>query len=110
MSWMSYLSGSGATELVFSYTVGTGDDDADGVWWNANSLRLDGNDSITGAYNGLNAVLDHSELGKLDRSSHRPEPAGDLAGGDLRSHRRHGLGHLRGRTTRSPSRWCSTRR
>ena len=63
---MSYLSGSGTRELVFSYTVGTVDDDADGVWWNANSLRLDSNDSITGAYNGLNALLDHSELGKLD--------------------------------------------
>ena len=63
---MSYLSGSGTRELVFSYTVGTVDDDADGVWWNANSLRLDSNDSITGAYNGLDALLDHSELGKLD--------------------------------------------
>ena len=62
---MSYLSGSGTRELVFSYTVGTADDDADGVWWNANSLRLDSNDSITGAYNGLDALLDHSELGNL---------------------------------------------
>ena len=63
---MSYLSGSGTTELVFSYTVGTGDDDADGIWWDANSLRLDSNDSITGAYNGLNAALDHSGPGKLE--------------------------------------------
>ena len=61
----SYLSGSGTTELVFSYTVRTVDDDADGIWWNANSLRLDSNDSITGAYNGLNAVLDHSALNLL---------------------------------------------
>ena len=63
---MSYLSGSGTTELVFSYTVRTGDDDADGIWWNENSLRLDSNDSITGVYNGLDALLDHSGPGKLE--------------------------------------------
>ena len=61
----SYLSGSGARELVFSYTVRTGDDDADGIWLDANSLRLDSNDSITGVYNGLNAVLDHTALNLL---------------------------------------------
>ena len=65
----SYLSGSGTRELVFSYTVGTGDDDDDGIWSGADSLRLDGDDSITGVYNGLDAVLDHSALGT--RSSHR---------------------------------------
>ena len=65
----SYLSGSGTTELVFSYTVGTDDDDPDGIWSGADSLRLDGDDSITGVYNGLDAVLDHSALGT--RSSHR---------------------------------------
>ena len=65
----SYLSGSGTRELVFSYTVGTGDDDADGIWLGADSLRLDTDDSITGAYNGLDAALDHAALNKLP--SHR---------------------------------------
>ena len=65
----TYVRGSGTTELVFSYTVGAGDDDPDGIWSGADSLRLDGDDSITGVYNGLDAVLDHSTLGT--RSSHR---------------------------------------
>ena len=62
----SYLSGSGTRELVFSYTVGIGDDDDDGIWWNENSLRLDGDDSITGTHNGLDADLDHTGFGKLE--------------------------------------------
>ena len=62
----SYLSGSGTTELVFSYTVLAVDDDPDGISWNENSLRLDGDDSITGNFNGLDANLDHTELGKLE--------------------------------------------
>ena len=65
----TYVRGSGTTELVFSYTVGAADDDSDGIWWGADSLRLDGDDSITGVYNGLDAALDHSALGT--RSSHR---------------------------------------
>ena len=62
----SYLSGSGTTELVFSYTVLAVDDDPDGISWNADSLRLDSDDSITGVVNGLDANLDHTELGKLE--------------------------------------------
>ena len=62
----SYLSGSGTRELVFSYTVGIGDDDDDGIWWNENSLRLDGDDSITGTHNGLDADLNHTGFGKLE--------------------------------------------
>ena len=62
----SYLSGSGTTELVFSYTVLAVDDDADGIWWNADSLRLDSDDSITGTINGLDANLDHTALNKLE--------------------------------------------
>ena len=62
----SYLSGSGTKELVFSYLVGTVDDDPDGIWWNEDSLRLDSDDSITGTYNGLDADLDHTEFGKLE--------------------------------------------
>ena len=65
----TYESGSGTTELVFSYTVGTGDDDSDGIWWGADSLLLDGGDSITGVYNSVAAVLDHSQVGFL--TSHR---------------------------------------
>ena len=65
----TYESGSGTTELVFSYTVGTGDDDPDGIWWGADSLQLDADDSITGDYNGRGAVLDHSQVGFL--TSHR---------------------------------------
>ena len=65
----TYLSGSGSTELVFAYTVGTDDDDPDGIEWGADSLRLDVDDSITGLYNGLAARLTHSESGLL--SGHR---------------------------------------
>ena len=62
----SYLSGSGTKELVFSYTVLTVDDDNDGIWLNADSLRLDSDDSITGTINGLDANLDHTALNLLE--------------------------------------------
>ena len=62
----SYLSGSGTTELVFSYTVLAVDDDADGIYWEDDTIRLDSDDSITGIVNGLDADLDHTELGKLE--------------------------------------------
>ena len=62
----SYLSGSGSDTLVFSYTVLAVDDDPDGIWWSANSLRLDSDDSITGIVNGLNADLEHTALNKLE--------------------------------------------
>ena len=92
---MSYLSGSGTTELVFSYTVRTGDDDADGIWWNANSLRLDSNDSITGVYNGLDALLDHSGPGKLE--GHRIDQNPRAVSQEVTSDPTDGtLGHLRG--------------
>ena len=38
--FMSCESGSDTKELVFSYTVGTSDDDTDGIWWNATTLTL----------------------------------------------------------------------
>ena len=63
----SYLSGSGTRELVFSYTVGAGDDDDDGIYWSSNSLRLDSDDAITSVYNSLEPVLDHTALNRLDR-------------------------------------------
>ena len=62
----SYLSGSGSNELVFSYTVLAVDDDDDGIWLDADSLRLDSDDSITGTVNGLDANLDHTALNKLE--------------------------------------------
>ena len=65
----TYESGSGTTELVFVYTVAAGDDNPDGIWWGGDSLRLDGDDSISGVYNGVTAVLDHSSLST--RGSHR---------------------------------------
>ena len=64
----TYLSGSGSTELVFSYSVGTDDDDPDGIEWGADSLRL-GSGSITGVYNSLVARLTHADSGEL--SGHR---------------------------------------
>ena len=54
-----YKYGSGTKELVFSYFVLPVDDDSDGIWWNADSLRLDSDDSITGNFNGLDADFDH---------------------------------------------------
>ena len=65
----SYLSGSGSNELVFSYTVLAVDDDDDGIWLDADSLRLDSDDSITGTVNGLDANLDHTALNQL--ANHR---------------------------------------
>ena len=62
----SYLSGSGTKELVFSYTVLAVDDDEDGIWWGHDTIKLDIDDSITGVVNGLDALLDHSERGKLE--------------------------------------------
>ena len=67
-----YLSGSGTKELVFSYFILPVDDDFDGIWWNANSIRLDSDDSITGVVNGLAADLDHTALNKLE--GHRIDP------------------------------------
>ena len=55
----SYASGSGTRELVFAYTVTTADDDHDGIWWGADSLRLDSDDTITGVASGLDATLGH---------------------------------------------------
>ncbi len=63
----SYLSGSGTRELVFSYTVGTADDDDDGIYWGSNSLRLDSDDAITSVYNSLEPVLDHTGPNRLNR-------------------------------------------
>ena len=98
----SYLSGSDTTELVFSYTVRTDDADADGIWLDANSLRLDSNDSITGAYNGLNAVLDHSALNLL--AGHRIDQNPRAVSQEVTSDSADGTDSTpTGQATRSPS-------
>ena len=73
--FMSYESGSGTRELVFSYTVVAGDNDDHGIEWDANSLQLvDGVDEIIGTYNGLDAILDHTALNQLTGHRIRQNP------------------------------------
>ena len=86
----SYLSGSGTKELVFSYTVLTVDEDLNGIEWGANSLQLvDGIDEITGVYNGLAAILDHTTLNRLQghRINQTPWPVSQ----DVTSDPTHGM-------------------
>ena len=86
----SYLSGSGTRELVFSYTVLTVDEDLNGIEWGANSLQLvDGIDEITGVYNGLAAILDHTTLNRLQghRINQTPWPVSQ----DVTSDPTHGM-------------------
>ena len=63
-----YASGSDSTDLVFSYTVATGDEDHDGISWGANALGLNGG-SIkfmhTDPAEQVDAVLDHAAQGAL---------------------------------------------
>ena len=67
----AYMSGSDSTDLVFSYTVATGDDDHDGISWGANALGLNsGSIKFTGnffstAADKVDANLDHDELAAL---------------------------------------------
>ena len=64
-----YLGGSGATQLVFGYTVKAGDDDDDGisVGDHSDTLRLDAGDAITGVAAGDDAFWHHAELGTQAR-------------------------------------------
>ena len=55
----AYSDGSGSTQLVFSYTVASGDEDRDGIAVVANSLALDGGAIRAGA---TNATLAHAGL------------------------------------------------
>ena len=61
----AYVSGSGTTMLVFSYTVVAGDMDDNGIWIGnqADTLKLDAADTIEGTMGGLTAVLTHAEEG-----------------------------------------------
>ena len=58
-----YASGSDSTELVFSYTVAAGDNDADGVSWAADALSLNGGTvkfTTTVPANAVDAALTHA--------------------------------------------------
>ena len=58
-------SGSGTTELVFSYTVVAGDMDDNGIWIGDQdrTIKLDTGDAIRGRVGGLDAVLTHPSGG-----------------------------------------------
>ena len=63
--------GNGTTELVFAYTVQSGDDDDNGIFiGNQDStnatLALQDGQTIVGAVSGLRADLDHDEEGRKD--------------------------------------------
>ena len=60
-----YLGGSGATQLVFGYTVKAGDDDDDGISIgdHSDTLRLDPGDAITGVATGEDVFWHHARLG-----------------------------------------------
>ena len=62
---MPYLSGSGTKDLVFSYTVGSGDYTGGygGINLHTNPIRLDSDDQINAVYDGRAASLDYSGAG-----------------------------------------------
>lgn len=62
----NYTSGSGTTALVFSYTIQSGDLDANGISIGANALALNGG-TIGGS--GETAVITHSSV--ADNASHK---------------------------------------
>ena len=80
----SYVSGSGATALVFAYTVQSGDTDDNGIWVSNHNhpdhptFRLDDNDAITA--DGDDVILRNRALGTL--SEHKVD--GSLTGADAR--------------------------
>ena len=59
----AYVRGSGTTELVFEYTVLSGDRDTDGIWIDADALDLDSDDKIRDG-NDNDADLAHAQLGR----------------------------------------------
>ena len=64
-------SGSGTDTLVFTYTVGSDDQDSNGIWIGdqTRTLKLDTDDAIRSVATGANAVLDHPAL--RTRSGHK---------------------------------------
>ena len=76
-------SGNGTTELVFAYTVQSGDTDANGIFiGNQDStnatLALQDGQTVIGAVSGLHALLEHSEVGP--QSDHKVD--GSLTAAD----------------------------
>ena len=65
-------SGNGTTELVFAYTVQSGDDDANGIWIGdpghdtIPTFDLQDSQTIVGVDSGLRADLDHDVVGPQD--------------------------------------------
>ena len=76
-------SGSGATELVFAYTVQAGDTDANGIWIGNHdtdwpTFDLQGGQSVVGVDSGLDALLEHEQEGT--QGDHKVD--GSLTGAD----------------------------
>ena len=77
----AYSSGSGTTELVFSYVVGSDDDpddDGNGIWIGdgTRTLQLDSDDRIRSAETDDNAEIEHNALG--DQSDHKVNALADI--------------------------------
>ena len=53
--YADYVSGSGTTRLIFSYTVLADDADTDGIYLDTSPLTYDTGDSIIGTNNGIPA-------------------------------------------------------
>ncbi|MCY4518451.1 MAG: fibronectin type III domain-containing protein [Acidimicrobiaceae bacterium] len=68
-----YTAGTGTADLVFEYTIGQRDADADGVSIPENPIVLLGGASAIQGSTGLDAVTDHSGLG--DQASHKVDGA-----------------------------------
>ena len=72
----AFASGSDSTELVLSYTVAAGDNDADGVSWSADSLSLNGGTikfMTSVVANRVDAALTHAA--KTAQSGHKVDTA-----------------------------------
>ena len=79
----AYSSGSGTTELVFRYDVGSDDDpddDGNGIWIGdgTRTLQLDSDDRIRSAETDHNAEIEHNAVG--DQSDHKVNAEADIDG------------------------------
>ena len=77
----AYSSGSGTTELAFSYVVGSDDDpddDGNGIWIGdgTRTLQLDSDDRIQSAETDDDAEIEHNALG--DQSDHKVNAEADI--------------------------------
>ena len=61
--WAAYSSGSGGTDLVFTYVVQSGDMDVDGIWLEENFLQLRNGTITAAADNTVDATLTYAEPG-----------------------------------------------